>query len=329
MFSTPLSRRAKLIGWLCALTVLVLWTAFILVARASARQQLTSFDIAWLRFVFSGAVVLPLLWWRGRALRANLGATPGQAWRRGAALALTAGVGYCSLAYSGFFFAPAAHAAVLMPGSLPLWTALLAVLLLGEHITATRAAGLALIAAGGLLVGGTSLLQAFDGSGTWRGDALFLASGMVWSLYGVLCRRWQVSALHATMAIALGCLLSYVPVYGAAAWAGLVPSHLGSAPWRELLFQAVFQGGLSMWLAGLAFTQVVQTFGPLRATMATAMVPPLAALAAVPVLGETLGGAALGGLLCVTLGLFLGLYWGSPAARPAAPAVAAPLRTPA
>ena len=35
------------------------------------------------------------------------------------------GVVYAMLAYAGFFFAPAAHASVLMPGSLPLWTALL------------------------------------------------------------------------------------------------------------------------------------------------------------------------------------------------------------
>lgn len=306
------------LGGLCALTVLVLWTAFILIARASATHSLTPFDIVWLRFVFSGAVVLPLLLWRGRVLRAELGRTRGQAWGRGAALAGTAGVGFCALAYSGFFFAPASHAAVLMPGSLPLWTALLALLLLGERFTAAHAAGLALIATGGLLVGGTSLLQAFDGSGIWRGDVLFLASGLTWSLYGVLCRRWRVSALHATMAIALGCLLSYVPLYGAAAWAGWVSSHLGTAPWRELLFQAVFQGGFSMWLAGMAFTQVVQTFGPLRATMVTALVPPLAALAAVPLLGEPLGPAALGGLLCVTLGLLVGLLVGR---RPNAAAV--------
>jgi drug/metabolite transporter (DMT)-like permease len=315
MLLTPPSRRSQWTGGLCALVVLALWTAFILIARASASHTLLPFDIIWLRFVFSGAVVLPLLVWHGRALRTHLGSSARQALYRGAVLAATAGVGYCSLAYSGFFFAPAAHAAVLMPGSLPLWTALLAVLLLGERITAARALGLALIGLGGLLVGGTSLLQAFDGSGVWRGDLLFLASGMTWSLYGVLCRRWRVSALHATMAIALGCLLSYVPLYGLLALAGAVPSQLGTAPWREMLFQAVFQGGLSMWLAGLAFTQVVQTFGPVRATMATALVPPLAALAAVPLLDEALGPAALGGLLCVTLGLLLGLRASAPKPR--------------
>lgn len=303
--SWPPSRRALWIGGVCALAVLAIWTSFILVARSSARHTLTPFDIAFLRFVFSGAIALPIALWRWPALRAGLGGA--QAWRRGGVLALAAGVGYCAFAYTGFFYAPAAHAAVLLPGSLPLWTAVFAVLLLGDRLTAPRAAGLALIVAGDLLVGGSSLLRAFDGGEVWKGDLLFLGGSACWALYGVLCRRWRVGAVDATLAIAVGCLVSYVPLFALGVAAGWVPTQLGAAPWREIAFQAVFQGGFSMLIAGLAFTQVVTTFGPVRTTMMTALVPGLAALAAVPLLGEPLGAAALGGLLCVTCGLLLGL----------------------
>jgi drug/metabolite transporter (DMT)-like permease len=311
MHGLPPSRRALWIGAACALAVVAIWTSFILIARVSARHSLTAFDIAFVRFVFSGLVVLPFALRRREALRAGLGGP--QALVRGATLAAIAGIGYCGFAYSAFFFAPAAHAAVLMPGSLPLWTALFAVFLLGERLTAWRVAGLACIVAGDALVGGSSLLQAFDGSDTWKGDLLFLAAGMTWAIYGVLCRRWKVGAMDATMAIALGCLVAYVPLYAAGVAAGLVPSGLAAAPWREIVFQAFFQGGLSMLAAGLAFTQVVATFGPVRTTMMTAFVPSLAALAAVPLLGEPLGVAALGGLVCVTAGLLMGLR--TPAVR--------------
>ena len=316
------SRRAIWIGAACALAVIAIWTSFILVARASATRALLPFDIAWLRFSFAGAVALPVLWWRGwQPLIDGLGGDVRTALQRGAALTVTAGVGYCALAYSGFLFAPVAHAAVLMPGSLPLWTALFAWLLIGERFTSQRIGGLVLIAAGGLLVGGQSVWLAFTGAGlVWRGDLLFMLGGVVWSLYGVLCRRWRVGALDATLAIALGCLLSAVAPYALAVAAGALPSGLGTAPWTELAWQAVFQGGLSMWLAGLAYTQVVQTFGPLRSTMMTAVVPPLAALAAVPLLGEPLSVAALGGLACVTLGLLVGLR------APAAVALPPPAR---
>jgi drug/metabolite transporter (DMT)-like permease len=303
--------RVRLIGLASAVAVLAIWTSFILVARGSATRTLAPWDIAWLRFAFSGVVALPFVVWRWRALRRGLGGESRTAARRLAVLTLTAGIGYCGLAYSGFFFAPAAHAAVLMPGSLPLWTALFAVLLLGEKLDAARWAGLALIVLGDLLVGGSSLLETFRGDGQlWRGDALFLLAGMTWSLYGVLARRWRVGAMDATLAVAFGCLVSAVPLYPLAVAGGLVESRIAQAPWGEIAFQAVYQGGLAMLVAGIAFTQVVSTFGPLKTTMMTAVVPPLAALAAVPVLGEPLGPSALGGLACVTLGLLLGLLVG-------------------
>jgi drug/metabolite transporter (DMT)-like permease len=105
-----------------------------------------------------------------------------------------------------------------------------------------------------------------------------------------------------------------------------VPSRLGQAPWQELAFQAVYQGGLAALVAGVAYTQVVQTFGPVRTTMLTALVPPLAALLAVPLLKEPLSAEALAGLLCVCLGLVLGLRASAPAAaaRTEGASVAAP-----
>lgn len=306
---------ARAVARLCALAVLVIWVSFILVARGSARASLTPLDIAWLRFAFSGVVVLGLGWhfraWlprlaRGLAGDADAAGAPRIAMRRALMLGLAGGVGYCVFAYSGFFLAPVAHAAVLLPGSLPLWSALAAWLLLGERLTRARLLGLVLIVAGGAAVAGASLVEAFGGEGSWRGDLLFVAGSMCWALYGVLCRRWRVGALEATAAVAVVSLLIAVPAYALAAASGLVPSRLASAPWGEIVFQAVYQGGLAMLVAGVAFTQVVAHYGPVRTTMFTSMVPPLAALAAVPVLGEPLAASALVGLACVTLGLLVG-----------------------
>lgn len=289
----------KWVGVVCALAVLGIWSSFILIARFSATRTLSPFDIAFLRFAFSGAVALPFAVWR-RPLR-RLTAL------QIAVLAGTAGLAYCTLAYSGFFFAPAAHAAVLLPGSLPLWTAVLAAWLIHQRITAGRAAGLALIVAGDLLVGGASLLKTFSGGDVWKGDLLFLAASIAWGMYTVLCRKWRVSAVEATSAIAIGCLVSYVPAYAIGAAAGWWPTHLPHAGWHEITYQAIFQGGCAMLLAGLAYTQVIATFGPLRAVMITSLVPPIAALAAVPLLHEPLGLLPLAGLLSVTVGLLAGL----------------------
>ena len=292
-------------GVACAIGVLLIWTSFILIARLSAKGHLSPFDIAFVRFVFSGLVVLPVALFRGRWLLDQLAPTARQALKRAAALVATAGVGYCSLAYSAFFFAPVSHAAVLLPGSLPLHTALFAALLLGERFRRARLIGLAAIVAGDLLIGGTSLLQAFAGNDVWKGDVLFLGAAMTWGLYSVLCRRWRLDAVPATCAIAIGCLASYVPLFAFAAATGLVPTQLAKAPWSEIAFQAVYQGGLAMLVAGVAFTYVVKTFGPVRTTMVMAAVPALATLLAVPLLGEPLTALGAVGLICVTLGLLI------------------------
>ncbi len=307
MSAAPGRRRTFWVGIVCAAGVLAIWTSFILIARVSAKGHLSPFDISFVRFAFSGLLALPVLLWRGRWLLGQLAPQPRQAVQRGAALAAIAGIGYCSLAYSGFFFAPVSHAAVLLPGSLPLYTAVFAALLLGERFRRARVVGLLAIVAGDLLIGATSLLHAFGGDASWRGDLLFLGASMCWALYSVLCRRWRLDAVPATCAIAIGCLATYVPVFALAAAAGLVPTQLAGAPWSEIAFQAVYQGGLSMFVAGLAFTQVVKTFGPVRTTMITAAVPVLAAVLAVPLLGESLTVTAVMGLVCVTLGLLIGV----------------------
>ncbi len=303
----PIRKRTFWIGVGCAITVLLIWTSFILIARVSAKGHLNPFDIAFVRFVFSGLIALPVLFSRGEWLLDQLASDRRQAFQRGAVLVVTAGIGYCSFAYSGFFFAPVSHAAVLLPGSLPLYTALFAALLLGERFRRARLIGLATIVAGDLLIGGTSLLQAFGGDKTWKGDVLFLGASLCWGLYSVLCRRWHLNAVPATCAIAIGCLLSYVPLFALATGFGLVPTKLTSAPWSEIAFQAVYQGGFSMFVSGLAFTQVVKTFGPVRTTMITALVPVLAALSAVPLLGESMTPVGGVGLVCVTLGLLIGV----------------------
>lgn len=93
----PSHHRTFWIGVGCAITVLLILTSFILIARVSAKGHLNPFDIAFVRFVFSGLIALPLLFWRGGWLLAQR-----LALQRGAALVATAGTGYCSFAYSGF-----------------------------------------------------------------------------------------------------------------------------------------------------------------------------------------------------------------------------------
>ena len=223
------------------------------------------------------------------------------------AVGLFGGLLYAMLTYSGFVFAPAGHAAVLLPGSLPFWTTLLAALFLGNRITAARAVGLALIVAGDVLVGGPSLLRAFDGGEVWKGDLLFMSAALCWSCYSVLARHFALDAVRATVAITVFAFFIYVPIYGFAAVAGMVPGQFLEAPLGQVLFQMAFQGIGSVVISGITFTRMIQHFGPVRSTMMTAVVPGLAALSAVLLLGEPLHWNLAAGLALVTLGIVFGV----------------------
>ncbi len=307
----PLSAQA--VGWIAAAVTVAVWTAFIVFARYSVQRVLLPMDIAWLRVLGASMVLLPWGLWLVRRARKAGQPLPG-AWggsplplRTTALIGVFGGVGYGILAYSAFVFAPAAHGSVLMPGTLPLWTTLLAWWLLREQPSQSRAMGVALIVGGGLVVGGPSLAQAFDGGQVWKGDLLFMAAAACWAVYTVLMRRLGLHPIHATIAVTVFALWTLVPLYGWALWLGVVPTGLHHAPWGDIWAQVLFQGLGSVVVSGISFNLMVTCFGPVKSTVITSVVPGLSALAAVVLLGEPLGAGLVLGIALVTLGIVLGV----------------------
>jgi drug/metabolite transporter (DMT)-like permease len=311
----------KTVGLTAAFITVLIWTGFIVIARASVKGTLTPFDIGLARIIGASLVLVPLGAWLVRRDRAQAAQNAEFKGTRASSLfglsplplrvtaicGVFGGLAYAALAYSGFTFAPAAHASVLMPGSLPLWTTSLAALLLGLRITAVRALGLALIVAGDLLVGGASLLRAFDGGQVWKGDLLFMTASLCWAIYSVLTRRYALEPVRATVAITVFALMTYVPLYGLLLLTGVLHSQLLSAPVGEVLFQMSFQGLGSVVISGITFNLMVQHYGPVRSTMITALVPGLSALAAVFFLNEPLYWNLIAGLALVTAGILFGV----------------------
>ncbi len=319
------SLSPRTVGISAAVVTVIIWTAFIIIARATSDPArgavMTPFDIVLARIIGAGLVLLPWGWWLVRRDRQNatsstlptassmFGLSP-LPLRITVIVGIFGGVLYGVLAYSGFVYAPAAHASVLMPGSLPFWTSLLAVWVLGERLMPSRIIGLILIVAGDLLVGGASLLRAFDGGSVWRGDVLFMAAALCWSFYSVLARKFALDAVRATIAITVFAFLTYVPVYSLLVALQAVPSslhQLSSVPWGDFLFQMLFQGGGSVVISGITFTKMIQYFGPVRSTMFTAIVPGSSALGAVYFLGEPLSWNLWVGLALVTCGILFGV----------------------
>ena len=141
------SRRT--IGIAAAIVTVTIWTGFIIIARAMSHRTLTPFDIAFVRMIGAGLIMLPWGWWwvRNQA-KANAGAgiEPARGWlglspypwKLTATIGIPAALMYAVFVYSGFMFAPAAHGSVLLPGMLPLWTTLLALVIIGTPISGKR-----------------------------------------------------------------------------------------------------------------------------------------------------------------------------------------------
>jgi len=286
-----------------AATAALIWTFFILLSRLATRTVFNPFDLAFLRFTAAALVALPILALRRPrpdGVRHFGGVTPARA----LLLALFGGAGFTGLAYLGFMFAPAAHAAVLMPGTLPLSAALIALVVLGDPITQRKGVGLVAIIGGVALVGAHALGET-AGAGNpraWIGDIAFPVASVSWALFTVYTRKWKIGAVDATILVCLICCACYVPAY--LLWA---PKNLAQVPLPTILVTAFFQGPIALVFSMWCFTSAVAALGPTRTTMITSVVPALSALLAVPLLGEPLSGLLILGVAAVTAGMLIGI----------------------
>jgi drug/metabolite transporter (DMT)-like permease len=281
------ARREKIIGVVCGLIVVVIWSGFLVLSRHGATGILTPYDLTALRFGVAGLIMLPVLLRNGFG-----GLKPGQV----VVITVTAGPCFALFAYGGFSLAPTAHGAVLIPGVLPLFTAVLAMLVIKETFGPSRKFSLALTLCGIGLMAKESLT--FSSSAQGWGDVLFLGASMSWAIFSVFVRAWRIAPLQATAIVTVLSMVGYLPIYVL-----FLPANLLIAPVGEVFLQGIFQGFLSLIVAMLAFTRTVAALGPAVTTMITAAVPGAAALAAIPLLHEPVSATAGVGIIFVTLGM--------------------------
>jgi len=282
-----------MLGWAYALGVLCIWSSWVIIARLSATLTLTVWDVTALRFGTAGLLMLP---W---ALRWGLGGLPlGRAlW-----LAMSSGAPYAALGFLGFLFAPAAHGAVLINGTLPLFTLVLSWCVVRQTPTHGQAIGAFLVLAGCAAIGGDGLLAPMPG--LWKGHLFFLTAAGLLSSYLVFARKWSVTMRHSVVAVPLGGLLLYLPLYMLADLPSFLKQYaMALWPWNEVALQIGFQGVVVSLLGLPIFTRANALLGSAAMSALTAAVPAVATLLAIPFLGETPSLLAFVGVGVVTLGV--------------------------
>lgn len=275
-------------GGLYAALTIAIWTSFVLLSRTAGEHHISSFDLTALRFGIAAVILLPawLLWLKSEILFGRM-----------LLLAAIGGLAYSLLVYSAFKFAPAAHGGILLSGTLPFWVTLHAAFLLKERPNRTRLLGL------GFVLCGVALLAAHsfdDIRHTWPGDLLLISGAMVWGLYTVLVKKWQVDPIATTVGVGLWSAALFLPVYFL-----LLPKDLTVVPWQELALQGVFHGVFVVIIATWLYMEAMKTLGPTKLGAVMALVPATSGLAAVLILGEPFSWLLGVGMLASTTGAFI------------------------
>ncbi|WP_128928146.1 DMT family transporter [Bradyrhizobium guangxiense] len=290
---------------------IVLWAGNVIVSRLSAHtigpEAITFYRLLLATGCMSLFVAAPA--WRNRTV----------IWRHFGQFAVLGFLAMClfqSLSYLAAETTSATNMAV-FTALTPLLTVLLSAVLLRETPTVGLVGGGMLSLAGLVyLVSGGDPVALLRG-GVRPGDLLMFVAALVYALYGVLLKRWDlpVAGWQSTYMQALCALAIMFPAFLAT-----------PAPMRALNTETLpliaYAGGLASIVLPFLWVRGVQVLGPNRCAIFMNLLPVLAALGAIALLGEPVrafhiigGGVALAGVACAAL--FRRPLWMSDPAVPA------------
>ena len=275
-------------GYFCALGAVFIWSGFILVSRQGGISPLSPYDIIAIRYVTCASLVLPfwLFWKRFSLLQAKLIVS-----------SLIGGLAYALFAFKGFEQAPASHAAVLLPGLLPISIAVLTTLISRERHSASKWLGIGVITLGIMVL----FWQQFSQSeGLSVGHFCLTGAAICWAVFSVLINRWDINPWEATVSLAMITCVVYMPVYLI-----FLPKNISLDLMSDITMQAFYQGFMATIIQMLLYVRAVQLIGAARMGSMMAIVPILAGFSAIPVFNEVLDMELVIALLLVSLGVCL------------------------
>ncbi|RXZ43820.1 DMT family transporter [Crenobacter cavernae] len=272
-----------------ALTLVVLaalWGASFLFMRVAA-PAFGPFALVWLRLALAGAILVPLIVWQGGA----------PAWRANARPIFIVGVinsalPFCLISWATLTL-PAGIASVLN-ATTPLMTALWAMPLAGERLSAQRLAGL------GLGLAGVAVLAMGKIDGSAAGVLPVLAMLAATASYGLAAHyaRRELTGVP-PLVVSGGSLASTsLPLAPLALWTW--PATMpGAIEWGVVLALAA----LSTALAYLLYYRLIASLGATRASAVTYLIPLFGVLWGAWLLGEPVGLSMLAGGALILAGV--------------------------
>lgn len=279
-----LNRQLK--GYVYAFAAVAIWSGFILVSRQGGISALSAYDVMAIRYVTASLLLFPVwfFWQRFNVFEIRF-----------LICGLIGGLTYALLAFNGFERAPASHAAILLPGLLPLIIVLLNALFHHERYPLMKWFGIALISCGILL-----LLSEEKNEATGAfGHVFLIGAAVCWGIFSVLINRLGIRPWEATISIAFITCIVFMPVYLI-----FMPSNITVDLWGELSLQAFYQGIMATIVQMLFYVNAVQLIGSSRMGAMMAIVPILAGFGAIVLFDEVLTSVLIVALILVSCGVW-------------------------
>lgn len=281
-------------GYLYVLICMVIWGGFTLTSRLNVKWGIEAWDITALRFALAFVILVPIL-----IYKKDLAFL----WKKEPfILAMIGGVGYCLTSYSAFHYVPAAHAAIFLNGFIPLCTALAGFVIFKQAFDKhTWLSVIIMIASISIM---SLLMYRETGVAFGLGDLLFVLSAMWWGVFSILLRQWKLSAWHAMSGVAIWSAIIYLPIYLL-----FLPKHLLEPEPIHIILQTLFHGICVVMIATLAYVEAIKRLGAFKTGSIVTLAPFIAAVIAVPVLGEPLSLAIICGLIGMAIGALQPWRW--------------------
>lgn len=281
-------------GYVYVAITMCIWGGFTITSRLNAIWHISAWDITALRFGLAFCILMPILIYK-KDTKFLFKKEP-------FILAMLGGVVYCLTSYSAFHYVPAAHAAIFLNGCIPLTTAVAAYLLFKEPFEKHTWVSLSIMLCA--ISGMSFLMYRETGVAFGFGDFLFFLSAVWWGIFTVLLKQWKLSAWHAMTGVAIWSAIIYIPVYLI-----FLPKNLADATFAHLAMQTVFHGIFVVMIATLAYIEAIKRLGAFQTGSIVTLAPFIAAIIAVPLLGESLSLAMICGLIGMGFGALQPWRW--------------------
>lgn len=283
-------RKSRLIGYAALAVTILIWSAWIVYTRQGMTQAMPISVLILVRMIVPAVLLLPVI------LRTGIfgGGRPSIP----VVLTLSAGIPHILLSAIGLSHAPSADYAALVPGTMPVFVAVLAAVFLSERLGWLRTIGLVFSFLGVMAITWQSFGAANTGANF--GHLIFLTAGLNYAIFTLAFRKSGFTPVQGAAFVSFWSCLMILPF-------GLMPAveYARAGHTGDILFQAILQGFLSNLVALVTYSEGVRRLGASKAAAFAALVPVMATLFAIPVLGEWPDGWGVTGVVLASLGVLL------------------------